>query len=160
MTEPVPIRKIGRPTKLNPQTQERIVKAISDGNYLQNACALAGISEQTFGDWRRRGENGEEPFLAFLEAVTRAEAIAEDVIISQWRDQIPQDWRAARDFLARRHPDRWGPNIDVNVSGKVGVTHEFVINNDPQTIEAGLRFLELTSSSSEIESGSNGDMGE
>ena len=53
--------------------------------------------------------------MEFLEAVTRAEAEAELRMIAQWQAQIPRDWRAARDFLARRFPKRWGPNARVEV---------------------------------------------
>lgn len=38
------------------------------------ACERNGISEGTGYNWLKRGESGEEPFDAFLEAVTRARA--------------------------------------------------------------------------------------
>jgi len=30
-------------------------------------------------------------------------------IVAQWRKQIPENWQAARDFLARRFPEHWAP---------------------------------------------------
>jgi hypothetical protein len=49
----------------------------------------------------------EAPYLELLESVTRAQAEAEVAAVSAWRSAWSQDWRAARDYLARTSPERW-----------------------------------------------------
>ena len=45
----------GRPTKLTPQVQAKIVQAIVGGNDITVAAAYAGIGESTFYAWLERG---------------------------------------------------------------------------------------------------------
>lgn len=49
----------------------------------------------------------EAPYLELLESVTRAQAEAEVAAVSAWRTAFRDDWRAARDYLARTSPERW-----------------------------------------------------
>ena len=52
----------------------------------------------------------EEAYREFREQVTRAEATAETVLVAAWASAASGpdgDWRAARDLLARRAPERW-----------------------------------------------------
>ena len=111
----------GRPTKLDAATQVRIVQAISAGNYYEAASVYGGIDYSTFRLWMQRGEAASSGlFRDFFEAVKRAEAEAEVRTVAQWQAQVPEDWRAARDFLARRYPSRWGPTEHHEVTGKDG----------------------------------------
>jgi hypothetical protein len=36
-----------------------------------------------------------------------------------WKAQIPNNWQAARDFLARRFPKRWGAKEKIDHTGSV-----------------------------------------
>ncbi len=102
---------MGRPTKLTPEVQARIVEAIAGGNYLATACAYAGLSYETFRLWMERGrKESTGRYHVFVVAVTRAELEAEATMLEMWRKHMPQDYRAIRDFLERRHPDRWRAN--------------------------------------------------
>jgi hypothetical protein len=38
-------------------------------------------------------------------------------MVAQWRSAMPTDWRAIRDFLERRYPERWGRKERVTVAG-------------------------------------------
>lgn len=58
----------------------------------------------------------EEPFLRFLSAVTEAESSAEVAAVTHWRAAFPEDWRAARDYLRYRQPERWSPVTRVSVT--------------------------------------------
>lgn len=58
----------------------------------------------------------EQRYLAFLEAVTQAETVAEVAAVTQWRAAFVHDWRAARDYLVRRQPDRWAARTRVSIS--------------------------------------------
>jgi hypothetical protein len=113
--------KPGRKDKLTAQVQDRICNAIRAGNYYEAACKYAGISRQTFWNWLERGGKARSgKFKDFYEAVKQAEAEAEVRIVAQWQKSIPESWQAARDFLARRFPERWGPKEKHELTGKDG----------------------------------------
>lgn len=119
--------KGGRPSKLIPAVRKKLIDMIKAGNYYETACTYAGIDYSTFRKWMKKGEHAKSGnYFEFFHEVTRAEAEAEARMIAQWQAQIPQDWRAARDFLARRHPERWAQQekIDLEHSGKVIQEHE------------------------------------
>jgi transposase len=98
----------GRPSKLTPEVKKRLLDAIRAGNYFEPACVYAGITYRTFRNWMERGEEAKSgEYFQFFHEVTRAEAEAEARMVAQWQAQVPNDWRAAKDFLARRYPDRW-----------------------------------------------------
>ena len=105
----------GRPTKRTADVQQRLLKAIAAGNYYEAACNAAGITFETFNEWRKA-------FPDFSEAVMKAEALAEMEIVARWRDDIPGNWQAARDFLARRHPERWANKEKLEHTGKDGAS--------------------------------------
>src|SRR5260370_34421620 len=75
---------------------------------------MAGISKTTGYDWLALGEGrieGVEPseaHIAFARAVREAEDGLENEMIEIWRWHAARDWRAARDFLAKRFGKAWG----------------------------------------------------
>ena len=99
----------GRPPKLTPEIQERIVLAVRAGNYLSVSARAAGVHESTLYRWleRGRGPAGREPYRSFCEALKEAEAAAEVHAVATIRQQMPSQWTAAMTFLERRFPDRW-----------------------------------------------------
>lgn len=112
----------GRPTKLTPKVQRVIVEMIRAGNYYEVACQLAGVSYGTFRRWMLEGEqpDGRPAYRKFREAVIEAECECEARLVLQWQQAVPHDWRAARGFLERRHPDRWGRKDRHELSGPGG----------------------------------------
>lgn len=91
-----------------------------------------GISEATFGEWLRRGTNptytrggklkaGEDVFVAFVAAVTQAEADCEVWHVANVKRHATDDWRASIEWLKRRRRDEWSERIDsdVNVTQEV-----------------------------------------
>ena len=128
----------GRPTSLSPEVQKKICDAIAAGNYYQAACSYAGIEYQTFRNWMKAGKDASEgPFFDFFLAVLKAEADAEVRVVAQWQQQIPANWAAARDFLARRYPSRWGPRETVTVLKKLADEVESMSNEDLDRFLAG-----------------------
>jgi len=114
---------MGRPHSLTPARHLSIVTQLQRGAYYQTAARFAGIHPATLQTWITRGFNEQQriangttpseteaPFLALHEDVQEAQAQAELHAIDEWRKQIPEDWRAAKDFLARRFPERWANN--------------------------------------------------
>jgi transposase len=105
----------GRPSDIGDQDLiKQLLSAIEDGNYLETACHLAGLSHVTVHNWKKRGEAGESPFDVFVKSVKEAEARAEAKMLANVRraSELPQFWAAGMTVLERRHPDRWGKRQD------------------------------------------------
>jgi transposase len=114
---------MARPSKLTPEITKRLTEAIRAGNYYEAACGYAGIHYSTFRKWMQKGEVAKSgKFREFFEAITRAEYEAEVRMVAQWQKHMPEDYRAIRDFLERRYPDRWGRrNLNIEHSGDIGI---------------------------------------
>jgi hypothetical protein len=110
----------GRPAKLTPELQRKFCQVVASGAYLKAACAFTGITRTSFCRWMRKGREATRGVHHdFHAAVRKAEADAEIRMVAMWQQACPQDWRACRDFLARRFPKRWGAKHEVQV-GKDG----------------------------------------
>lgn len=117
---------MGRPTKLTEKVREQIVSAVREGCYQDVAARAAGIAPSTFYNWKARGEEGGKRnaiYVEFLDELTRAEAEAEQLAVHVWRKAFGNDWRAAMEYLARRHPENWTrrENVKVEHGGSVKV---------------------------------------
>jgi len=67
---------MARPTKLNETTKTILLDSIAAGMPYRLACARAGISEDAFSSWRKKGAEGKEPYASFLVDLQRAEGDA------------------------------------------------------------------------------------
>lgn len=114
-------RKGGRPSKLTPEVKKRLLDSLRLGNYYEAACAYAGIEYRTFRNWMKKGEEAKSgQFFQFFQEVNRAEMEAEARMVAQWQNHMRHDWRAVKDFLARRFPDRWARRDKTELTGKNG----------------------------------------
>lgn len=110
--------KRGRKTKLTPETQQRICKALRAGTYRKTAAATAGIGEKTFYTWLARGETENAgAYHYFVEAVQLAEAEGEAHLLATIHAASKLDWRAASWILERKYPDRWGRRDALAMTG-------------------------------------------
>ena len=67
----------GRPDKLTPEIQNKIVTAVRAGAFVETAASYAGISKVTLYDWMKRGNKSPHgKFRDFLNAVEQAFAEA------------------------------------------------------------------------------------
>lgn len=139
----------GRKTKLTEEVQTQFTGLIAQGIFVRQACEFVGISEQTIYNWMARGsaeilrlENDskakpikkEAPYVSFFQQVKKAENTSEIRSVTQWQNAIKDgDWRAAKDFLARRFPDRWSPRIEI--TGAEGAPVQVNMNVDVVTLE-------------------------
>src|SRR5258708_28141350 len=98
---------------------ELLLIRLRAGDYLNTACARAGVAYATAKRWLRLGQGGlgstwgnyvcREEHVWFAEQVARALAEVEGNAVDAWMAEIERgNWQAARDFLARRFPRRWG----------------------------------------------------
>lgn len=99
---------IGRPTKLTPALQARIVKLVREGNYPETAAQSEGVHRDTYYSWMERGRKGEKPFAEFSDAVTRARATAQRKMLAHVAKAAPKDPENARWYLERTAPDLYG----------------------------------------------------
>jgi transposase len=113
----------GRPTKLTPEVQDKIVTALRAGNYQETAATYAGISVPTFYRWMEQGATPDADVIyrEFREAVEKAKADAEvrDVALID-RAAADGNWQAAAWKLERKFPNRWGRVNRTEVTGADG----------------------------------------
>jgi transposase len=112
---------MARPTKLTPEVEERLVHAISVGATYKDACACAGISFQTFLNWKKRaqraveqvGERDGEPeetadqFIEFFDRIKRAQGEAAVGWLAIIGKAARRDWKAGAWMLERRYPESY-----------------------------------------------------
>ncbi len=125
----------GRPSKLTPAIQKRIVNAIRRGCYVETATAMAGVAKTTFYDWLKQGARADEGVfhnfsiavekaladsehddLAVIEKASRGYEVVKtktvvykDGAIEETTERSTKfDWQAAAWRLERRFPERWG----------------------------------------------------
>ena len=110
---------MGRPTKLTPEVQARIVKAIAAGNYPEIAAESEGVGKTAYYGWMERGRKGESPYAEFAEAVTRARARAERKMVRIVRTAAITEPQSAQWYLERSAADRWGRRDKVTVENAV-----------------------------------------
>jgi hypothetical protein len=107
---------MARPTKLTPEAQERIVKALKGGNYRKVAVRWAGISYRVFAEWMARGkESPKSAFGSFRRAVIEAEEEAEIGAVALVMVAARSDPKHAEWWLSHRHPERWSEKQRVKI---------------------------------------------
>lgn len=139
--------RLGRRSKLTPETQERIISAIRAGNFVDTAARFAGVHPSTVWRWwSEGGEEDAEPIKQdFREAVERARAEAEvRMVAATIKDAMggvlvkkttrtrpdgteeveeqftPPNGKVALDYLWRTSPARWGRKSNVELTGADG----------------------------------------
>lgn len=135
---------MARPSKLTPETTEKITRAIRAGNHATVSARLAGIGETTYFRWMAEGEkeDAEPEYREFWESVKRAEAEAEIRAIALIRQAAEQGtWQASAWYLERKHPERWGKNdkIRQEISGPNGTPITLTLDDAKKAV---LQFLE------------------
>ena len=136
MTDIIKLEKRGpgQPTKCTATVTKAMADCIRKGNYISTACALAGVSYQSYSNWMERGGFDSEadtksPYVAFFEAVKKAESDAESEMVEAVRKAAgagSQHWAAAMTWLERRHPDRWGKRERQEVQHSTSVRINFI----------------------------------
>jgi hypothetical protein len=121
----------GRKPKLTKELIRQAAQIVEAGNHDIVAQRMLGVSQEAWYGWLRdartlrdAGKSGrglDALRLEFLESIEEAEARAEARNVATWQVAAKKDWRAAAEYLARKHRDRWGrnPETQVSVSGDV-----------------------------------------
>ncbi len=106
-------RQSGRPTKLTPEIENKLIKFITLGVPLESASNAIGLDYTTVREWLQRGE-GRHPtrgktaqFEAFADRYQQAVGQCEARLVAKIQSAADKDWKAAAWLLSRRHPQRW-----------------------------------------------------
>ncbi len=106
---------VGRPSKLDEHTTDKILEVLRVGGYVETAAQVAGVSRATFHAWMERGDPdgtkvADEPFREFRRRVDNARAEGEQASVALIRRAGVTDWKAVAWLLERQFPERWaGP---------------------------------------------------
>ncbi len=110
----------GRPTKRTPRLEASLLKSIEDGLPLCHAAAAAGISYETFCDWRRQ-------FPEFSDAISKAIARGVSHRLRIVRKAMESgDVKAAQWWLEHVIPEHFAKNR-VELSHQGSIEHQFAI---------------------------------
>jgi hypothetical protein len=115
--------------KFTKRNREYIIQAVKLGAHLETAARYGGITYHTLRKWLTKGEllseddydeleEDDREYVDFFYAVVDAEAQAELAALTKWRSFMDKDYKAARDFMARRWPSRWGSKVEITLSSK------------------------------------------
>lgn len=73
---------------------------------------------------RPRQTDPDDLCVRFVQALTRAENENHAQLVAAWKGQARTDWRAAKELLARRHPNEWADRTRHELSGSITVDVE------------------------------------
>lgn len=105
-------KKKGRPTKLNDEVIKKLTQAIRVGATYEIACMYAGITYQTFQNWRHAAESKTSgPEFDLFEAITRAEGEAAIKWLALIEKHADADAHWAAWKLERRYPEHYGRTV-------------------------------------------------
>ena len=98
-------RRGGLPTKRTPENLQKIVQAIKLGATYELAANYAGMSYETFNEWRKAD-------VEVSEAIKQAEGQAAVLLLSKIEQAATDgNWQAAAWKLERRYPKMYGRTV-------------------------------------------------
>lgn len=96
---------MGRPSKLTPEREAKILQLLRDGNFREVAVRAVRVSYPTFCRWMKCKS---KRYRNFRKAVLEAEQEAEIAMVAVVRSAAYDDAKHAEWWLERKVPDRWG----------------------------------------------------
>jgi transposase-like protein len=125
MTKRAKRKPAGRPSKLTPELQRRVVEGIELGMPLEHAAMAVGIGESTLHRWVQQGGEEAGAYREFREAVREARARRTKKLLKHvWRAMEDKasssglqrgDWKAAWKALETLEPKDFGLKVRVQV---------------------------------------------
>jgi transposase-like protein len=121
----VEVRQLGRPTKYNETTVDRICEAIGDGMTIKSACVIAGIGVTTLSEWRKQYPELEQ-------RLTESRELFREKALQTIKKAIYQDdWRAAAKALELIFPDDYRAGSKVTATA-IATASTFVLSVEEQ----------------------------
>lgn len=119
----------GRPSKFCPETAQKIITAVREGNYIETAAAYAGVCKDTLYQWLKDGaaKDADPEYKAFSDGIGIAMAEAEVLDLETIGAASKIQWQAAAWRLERRNHERWGrtDRMNLNHSGSIDFAGQF-----------------------------------
>lgn len=140
---------------------DALCEIVSHGHFYTVACGILKVNYITFQRWMKVGkadiENSRVTLYAELyERIKQADTAAEAYVAEEWRKHFTRDYHAAKDFMARRWPERWSERriIDVQVDKELTkLLKELEIRLPPQVFSAVLSEIAAIGQEAQLESG-------
>ena len=140
-------KRMGRPTKLTAEMQSEIVELLKAGNYIETACAVAGLHKSTFYDWMKIADASthKNKYTNFSDAVKKAMAWAEARDVAIIARHSEKYWQAAAWRLERKYPERWGrQKMEIEHTGKIDAEVSHIADSDRVVIKRALALVAQT----------------
>ena len=107
---------MGRKLTLTATKQSTLEDCFRRGLPIATACRIAGVARRSFYEWMQRGDQDEQPFRDFSEAINKAQADGELELMDLVRTHAAEDPSSARYLLSIRNREAYGkdgsgPNI-------------------------------------------------
>ena len=102
---------------LDEEIINRLLYAVSEGSYIEDACAFAGISSRTYRTWRERADNGEEYFVDLFEKIQERESKFKVETLRKRKEIGEEDRnpRALQWILERKYPTQFGETSKLQI---------------------------------------------
>lgn len=105
---------------LSLEVMNKICDLVRNGNHLNVSAGECGVDPEVVYSWMTRGKEGKVGFEEFYKRVTQAQAEHESRLVDLWQNHFDKDYKAIRDFMARRYPNRWSEKSRVEHTGENG----------------------------------------
>ncbi len=130
------------------QLTERVCALLGEGLSIKSSCNLCGVSERAYHEWTRRGQAGEEPYVTFFDAASRARDSWKFRLLRRLNEA--DDTRVIMWTLERCFPAEFCPKHEESQRGSNGLLPpsspapiiNVTIQRDKATDEARKRFGE------------------
>lgn len=120
-------------SKLTEELCDKICKDIQQGGTLKYAAMHNGITEQTFYNWMKRGEESKTQtgkFFEFFESVKRAQEDGKTRLISKIEMHGERNWQALAWLLERMYPDEFGRTQRVDMRADVKSENKTTVKDE------------------------------
>lgn len=153
---PKATRSVGKPCKLTPDTQEKILKSISRGATYELASNGACIHYDTFKHWMRLGEadvkaNQHTKYSTFFTEVRRIESEHADMVIESVSAHLEKDWKAGGWIAERRYSRHYGKEAG-EVREMKEMLAQFIAGQNPELEQMKLELEKLKEENERLKS--------
>ena len=96
---------------------DRLVFALENASYIEDACAYAGITSATFRTWRNKAEAGEEVFENIFKRIRDAEAVCKVEMLRTIKVAGEEgNIRALQWIMERKYPSQFGETSKLQIN--------------------------------------------
>lgn len=119
----------GRPSKLTPELQEKLLDAIEIGMTIERSCEYACINKTVFYDWIKKGKKQiKGKYRTFIDALEQADSQAEINLLQAIQDD--GGWKGKCWILERRFKERWAKEDRLKIDNKINLRKQLLDESD------------------------------